>query len=231
MAESPYHQVRPHITDPDLQRTDLQFAEVCRGGMSRDLPAQHTHAPAGGGLMPPASDFFQDHGLAIMVAAIVLAVLTIILYVYLVHTTNARQASTKDGPPGGARGGPETEIDLQELQRLRMMRRRARAESHAGGAFTVPALPSDSQQPPAAGHPVGQPPAAADRSVAPSEPKAEAFQVPSTQRPNEQDQKPEAHEKTGSPSYHADLDAFVGSLEDEIGSAAEKPFGGPDGTV
>jgi hypothetical protein len=93
-----YHPVQPNITDPNLKPHGSRISSV---------------------FMPTNGGFIQNHYIAIIIAVVVLIILLVIFYVYLTRQTDKKKDESSDNV---------NEIDNQELERLRNLRKRTRGE-------------------------------------------------------------------------------------------------------
>jgi hypothetical protein len=158
-----YFPVTPSVTDPDAQIA--AGGNVRRGGSpdSRELdyaqPHGYPHSGDHGAPPQPSKGFFQEHRFAIIVAIIVLGIIIVVLYMYLTRKGDKKKKALREeeaeppngtqlermfygrgSPPGnapaGAEGGSEG-VDLEELSRLRELRRKAKAPG-ADSEFGAP---------------------------------------------------------------------------------------------
>lgn len=131
-APQTWHPVTPQIDDPDLAP-----------------PPAATPAgaePHYAGVAPPPAEqgsWFSEHKVTIIISVVILIILIVVIYVYLTRRggrskkKNANDGEAADEPAGGGGGPPEAagvpnNVDLDELQRLRMSRQLARQGAAAG---------------------------------------------------------------------------------------------------
>lgn len=144
-----YIPVRPNISDPELVKQThappggSHPAYFHKGGpVSGDPSVIQSQIPYSGNVQPKqAKGFFSEHKFAIVVATIILCIIIVALYVYLTRKGGKKKKKSKeehgsaDGKhpdPGGTKG-PPADADLEELHRLRDMRRAAAAAAFAAG--------------------------------------------------------------------------------------------------
>jgi hypothetical protein len=136
-----WHPVTPHIDDPDLapypERDPYEGFAGGFGGPRGD--------PRGGSGPPPKGgkgSFFAQHRFALLVAGVVLVVLAVVLYVYLSRRGGDPQGKTKgrgakEAHPEDLGTTPAGGVDLEELSRLRAVRRQARGGGAPGAGSAL----------------------------------------------------------------------------------------------
>ncbi|NBV25672.1 MAG: hypothetical protein EBS05_27685, partial [Proteobacteria bacterium] len=114
-----WHPVLPQITDPDLAIPSAARSGSRAGPVHVQQDEEMDTAPSRKG------GFFHEHRFAIIVSIIILLIVIVILFMYLTRRGDKKKADRGDtsGPAPGA--GPE-EVNLEELNRLRAIRRQAR---------------------------------------------------------------------------------------------------------
>jgi hypothetical protein len=138
-AHNAHYSVRPQITDPDMmppqadtwpRREEARFDPLVSG-------------------VTTAKSQFQSHKFTIIIAIVVILIVLIVLFMYLTRRGGKKAAD----PPieSGAAPPPDETVDLEELARLRAVRRqvRAGADPNAGPAITAMAAIAAPAQPPA----------------------------------------------------------------------------------
>lgn len=188
MADQQWHPVMPQITDPDLA-----MPAVTATAAAAPMPAPVTQTAA-----VQKQSFFQAHKFAIIITIIIVLIALVILYMWFTRKTEPTKATTS------APAAPPPDINLEELNRLRALRRQIKT-SDASQQQSVsmqqrptvhtpshPQKPSVSFEDPVASEPVvrHEPSAARQAASEPAKPVA----------PKDED----------------DLSALIDELEDEV---------------
>jgi hypothetical protein len=196
-----WHPVLPQITDPDLA-----IPSVARGG-SRASPVHVRQDEEMDTVPSRKGGFFHEHRFAIIVSIIILLIVIVVLFMYLTRRGGKKKADRGDtsGPAPGA--GPE-EVNLEELNRLRAIRRQARTAGTAAPAVTAAAGSAAPAQ--------ARPQAAAVATTAPA--SVPASQV--AQSPTPGGLPPQLVSASSIGHAEEDMDALISSLADEAAAAA-----------
>jgi hypothetical protein len=215
-----WHPVLPQITDPDLAIPSAARSGSRAGPVHVQQDEEMDTAPSRKG------GFFHEHRFAIIVSIIILLIVIVILFMYLTRRGGKKKADRGDTSGQAPGAGPE-EVNLEELNRLRAIRRQARtagtaasatagtataASAAAGTAASAQARP---QAAPAAAPPstaVPAPPSTAPPARPPAPPVALAAGSATLQH------------VSASSTGHAeeDMDALISSLADEAAAAANE---------
>ena len=203
-----WHPVLPQITDPDLA-----IPSAAKSG-SRASPVHVRQDEEMDTVPSRKGGFFHEHRFAIIVSIIILLIVIVVLFMYLTRRGDKKKADRGDtsGPAPGA--GPE-EVNLEELNRLRAIRRQARTASAAATGTASAAAPAAGSAAPAQARPqaAAVPPAAA----APARP------APLVAQPPTPGSAPSQLMSAASTSHaEEDMDALISSLADEAAAAANE---------
>ena len=124
MADTPWHPVTPHITDPDL-------ITVSDGQCAPGTPGASGLAGQAAG--PLAPSFFEAHRVAVIVAIVIFLVVVVMIYMYFTRSSdssgdvNAKSDTSEGGanePTAGA-DKAATDTELADIQKLAAQRRAA----------------------------------------------------------------------------------------------------------
>jgi hypothetical protein len=119
-SPTPWHPVRPEITDPDLAPPLIRHpAAGAIGPAAGPAGLPESGSPSGKG------GFFKEHKFAIIIAVIVLLVVVVVLFMYMTKRGDKKKKPSDDGDPTPPGSGPE-DVNMEELARLRDMRRQTR---------------------------------------------------------------------------------------------------------
>ena len=126
-----WHPVRPQITDPDLA-PPANFAPLAPA-FSNDCLVDE----------PQQRGFYQNHKFAIIVSVVILLIVIVVLFMYLTRKEKKKTAAAAEDGDIPPQPGPE-DVNLDELNRLRDMRRQAREQRVAPA--TLPQRPAPAQR-------------------------------------------------------------------------------------
>jgi hypothetical protein len=211
-----WHPVLPQITDPDLA-----IPSAAKSG-SRASPVHVRQDEEMDTVPSRKGGFFHEHRFAIIVSIIILLIVIVVLFMYLTRRGDKKKADRGDtsGPAPGA--GPE-EVNLEELNRLRAIRRQARTASAAAtGTASAAATGTASAAAPAAGS--AAPAQARPQAAAvPPAAAAPARPAPLVAQPPTPGSAPSQLMSAASTSHaEEDMDALISSLADEAAAAANE---------
>jgi len=205
-----WHPVLPQITDPDLAIPSAARSGSRAGPVHVRQDEEMDTAPSRKG------GFFHEHRFAIIVSIIILLIVIVVLFMYLTRRGDKKKADRGDtsGPAPGA--GPE-EVNLEELNRLRAIRRQARTAGTAPAAAGATTPASASTAASTAVSAQARPQAAAP-SAAPARPPAPPVALP----PTPGIAPPQLMSASSTGHAEEDMDALISSLADEAAAAANE---------
>ena len=196
-----WHPVRPQITDPDLA-PPANFAPLAPA-FSNDCLVDE----------PQQRGFYQNHKFAIIVSVVILLIVIVVLFMYLTRKEKKKTAAAAEDGDIPPQPGPE-DVNLDELNRLRDMRRQAREQRVAPA--TLPQRPAPAVYTPAQ---IVHAPAQAPAQIVhtPVQAPAQIVHAPA-QAPVEQVLAQEPQEAAES-QVDNDMNALISSLTDEVAAS------------
>jgi cytoskeletal protein RodZ len=187
MADQQWHPVMPQITDPDLA---MPAVTATAAAPSKPAPVTQT-------TVVEKQSFFQVHKFAIIITVIIVLIALVILYMWFTRKTEPTKATTS------APAAPPPDINLEELNRLRALRRQIKTSDA-----------SQQQSPSSQQRPTAHPQSPQKQSV--------SFEDPVASEPVVRHEPSVARQAASEPAKPVaskdedDLSALIDELEDEV---------------